>query len=254
MEASPPDRPPREEFLFRKEGTLPEFITEADLETLNSGLRFLFADLRHARQQLENEPDGVRSAALIALGGAWRFIMLFKEPRAEGLQMPLVHLHVALASLLENLVLPMLKPVPRPGGRAFSSAVSLAVRAYAAAAVRRLMRKGFRRMESCRAVAAQLTKDGVRPERGSGTKVAADTVRSWCDEVASDIGRHGLAARLYDLSLSKTEDSDSTSSRDKVRSRVLADLSHNVRELNLANPSFLSDSVGESNLANPKAG
>jgi hypothetical protein len=57
------DLPPQE-FLLQSRGTLPEFITEADLETLNSGLRFLFAHLRDARQQFENEADGGRFAAV----------------------------------------------------------------------------------------------------------------------------------------------------------------------------------------------
>ena len=66
----PKDLPPHLEFLLQSQGTLPEFITEADLETLNSGLRFLFAHLRNARQQFENEGDGGRLAAVAALGRA----------------------------------------------------------------------------------------------------------------------------------------------------------------------------------------
>jgi hypothetical protein len=234
MKASPQDRPPHEEFLLRNAGTLPELITEVDLETLNSGLRFLFAHLRDARQQFENEPDGGRSAAITALGGVWRFILLFKEPRAECLHMPVLDLQGALAALSENLVLPILKPVPR-SGRAPSSHVHAAVIGWAAGAVQRLMRKGFSRTESCKAVAAQLRKDGVQPERGAG-KVTADTVRHWCANVASDIGGHELPARLCRLNLSETEDSDSTSPRDDVRRDVLASLSACVREITLANP------------------
>jgi hypothetical protein len=36
------------EFLDRMKGTLPEQITPADLETLNTGLRFFFSTLRRA--------------------------------------------------------------------------------------------------------------------------------------------------------------------------------------------------------------
>jgi hypothetical protein len=34
----------------------------------------------------------------------------------------------------------------------------------------------------------------------------AATVRSWCNEVSSDIGRHGEAARQYDLWLTRPEE------------------------------------------------
>jgi hypothetical protein len=48
-----------------------------------------------------------------------------------------------------------------------------------------------------RAVANALAKQGIRAERGSGA-VTATTVRHWCDEVASDVGRRGTAAMMYD--------------------------------------------------------
>jgi len=219
--------------LLRQKGTLPESVTESDLETLNAGLRFLFAHLRDSRQQSKNESDGGRSAAATALGGMWRFIMLFEEALAESLQLPLLRLHGALGELEANLVDPMLRPVPRRGHPP-SSHVHEAVIGRAVAAVRLLMRRDFRRMEACEAVAAQLRKDGVRPERGSADGVAADTVRHWCADVDSDVGRHGLAAQLCHSVLSETEGSDlSASSRDEVRSRELARLSAWVREITL---------------------
>ena len=44
------DARPHLDFLNRSQGSLPEAITEGDLTTLNSGLGFLFAWLREARQ------------------------------------------------------------------------------------------------------------------------------------------------------------------------------------------------------------
>ena len=44
-------------------------------------------------------------------------------------------------------------------------------------------------------MARKLNKLGVRPERSS-SRVTPDTVRNWCGEVASDVGRHGTAALM----------------------------------------------------------
>jgi hypothetical protein len=46
-------------------------------------------------------------------------------------------------------------------------------------------------------VAEALVELGVRPERGS-KQITARTVRTWCEEVAEDVGRHGAAAIVYD--------------------------------------------------------
>ncbi len=217
----PKDLPPHLEFLLQSQGTLPEFITEADLETLNSGLRFLFAHLRDARQQFENEGDGGRLAAVTALGGLWQFIVLFKEPLANSLQIPVLHEQAALAALEENLVFQIHKPVPRRG-RPPSGHVHAAMIGHAAGTVQRLLQIGLTRDESHRAVAAHLTKLGVKTGRGG--RVTANTVRHWCDEVAID--GHGLAAQLCHSILSEIEDSDfATSSRGEARIRVLDKLS-----------------------------
>ena len=53
---------PHLDFLNRSLGSLPETITEGDLATLNSGLGFLFARLREARQQHDKDEDGGRVA------------------------------------------------------------------------------------------------------------------------------------------------------------------------------------------------
>ena len=182
------------EFLARSKGTLPETITESDLGTLNEGLGFLFAQLREARRRFAEEGDGGRAGAFMALGAMWKFIVLFDRPHAERLHTPILSLLDALAMLEENNVLPIVKPVPRPG-RAPSSHGHAALKGQAAATVKRLIKAGMPLKEAHKAVAKELNKLGVRPERGSG-RVTPHTVRNWCDEVASDVGRHGTAALM----------------------------------------------------------
>ena len=56
------EKPPHHEFLDRAKGTLPEIISVADLDTLNSALSFLFTFLRKARRQYDEEGDGMAAA------------------------------------------------------------------------------------------------------------------------------------------------------------------------------------------------
>ena len=56
------------EFVVEHAGSLPEAVAEGDLDTLNSGLRFLFADLRSAQRLYREEGDDqARSRALGSL-------------------------------------------------------------------------------------------------------------------------------------------------------------------------------------------
>ena len=189
------DVQPGLDFLERSKGTLPETITESNLGTLNEGLGFLFAQLREARRRYDEEGDGGRAGAFMALGAMWKFIVLFDRPHAEQLHTPILSLLDALATLEENNVLPIVKPVPRRG-RAPSSHGHAALKGQAAATVKRLTQAGMPLKEAHKAVARELNKLGVRPERGSGP-VTPNTVRNWCDEVASDVGWHGTAALMY---------------------------------------------------------
>src|SRR5262249_32275023 len=160
--------------------------------TLNSALDILFADLRRALSQFEQEGDNRREGTFIALGAFWRFITLFRTPLSESLEVPILHLMDALAGLEKNRVDSILKPV-RHRGRAPSSEAYLALKGYATATVERLVRIGLDRQDAYQAVAKQLTEVNIRPERGSGS-ITSTTLRNWCDEVSSDVGRHGTAA------------------------------------------------------------
>ena len=190
------DAPPHLTFLTRFNGSLPETIAESDLETLNSGLGFLFARLREARKSYHDQKDGGRAEAVTALGAIWQFIMLFKTPRAELLHAPIHRLQAALVALDQNNVSPILKPLARPG-RAPSSDAYAALQGHAAGTVMRLRKTGLNPTQAYTLVAKDLAKLGVRPQRGSDA-VTANTVRHWCDEVANDVGRRGTAATVYD--------------------------------------------------------
>lgn len=183
------------EFLNRNQGTFPEIITEAHLETLNFALRFLFARLREARRQFHDQNEDGRSAAFIALGAIWQFVVLFRAPTEETLQVPILHLQDALVALDNNHVLPIVTPLRRRG-RARSSPAFASLKGHAAGTVKRLIETGLSRPDAQDAVAKQLRNLGIRSERGSG-QITATTVRNWCNEVYTDVGRHGPAALMY---------------------------------------------------------
>jgi hypothetical protein len=216
------------EFVAKAAGILPDTIREADLETLNSGLHFLFADLREAQRRFEAEEDG-RLGAFTALGAIWRFIVLFKAPHDQGLQVPVIRLQDALASLERNLVEPMLKPRPRRG-RAPSSHAYATLRGNSAGTAELLFRTGLDRQQAHRIVANQLKEIGVQPERGSG-KVTADTVRHWCVEVAADVGRRGTAAMAYDSMVADAEPKISALTPEQARRWAIDSLAAFIQRL-----------------------
>src|SRR5262249_2708142 len=140
--------------------------------------------------------DKGRNRPSFSLGALWRFLPLFRTALSEDLQVPILHLMDALAGLEQNRVEPILKPVRRRG-RAPSSEAYLHLKGYATATVERLVRIGLARQDAYQAVAKKLSQIGVRPERGSGS-ITSTTLRNWCDEVSSDVGRHGTAALMHD--------------------------------------------------------
>jgi hypothetical protein len=183
-------------FLDQAKGTLPEHITAADLEKLNTGLGFFFSYLRNASEIFHRSEDQGRHGAIIALDAAWRLVALFKQPFSENLFLPLLHLRDALGKLDEGTVASMLKPV-RHRGRTTSTGARAALRGHAAGTVQRLVEAGLSLKDARALVAKALNELGVRPERGSG-QTTARTVRTWCEEVAADVGRRGAAATIYE--------------------------------------------------------
>jgi hypothetical protein len=188
--------PPHIRFVEQHKGTLPETITRRDIKILNAGLRHLFARLREARRLYDTEKDSGRAGAFNALAAAWQFIVLFKSPRSQFLQVPFLKLQDALAALEKNNVLPILKPVARRG-RAPSSQAQVTLTGFAAGTVKRLLQAGMDHEHALATVAKTLAKQGVRSQRGLGA-ITATTVSGWYDEVKSDADRSGTAARAFD--------------------------------------------------------
>jgi hypothetical protein len=73
----------------------------------------------------------------------------------------------------------------------------LSLKGHAAIAVQQLTDIGLKHLEAREAVAKELRKMGVRTERRSGM-ISVTTVRNWCSEVSSDVGKHGTAAMMRD--------------------------------------------------------
>jgi hypothetical protein len=228
--AQPGDAPPNVDFFNPYKGTLPETITQIELEKLNSSLGSFFALLRKARRLYLEEGDGGRAGAFTALGAMWKFIAIFEVPHAERLHVPILQLQSALAALEQNNVLPILKPVAR-GGRAVSSHAHASLRGFAAGTVKRLLEAGRDRKEASMLVAKELSKKGVEAERGSG-RISANTIRHWCDEVANDVGRNGTAAMAYDSMCGIEENKKFESLKNaEAQTFALASLGHYVQEL-----------------------
>jgi hypothetical protein len=105
------------------------------------------------------------------------------------------------------------------------------VKGHAAATVKRLTQTGMALKDAHKAVARELKNHGVRPERGSG-QVDPDTVRNWCDEVASDVGRHGTAALMYDQMFTDEEQKRfSELPKEEAKRLALASLAGFVRAM-----------------------
>jgi hypothetical protein len=188
------------EFALHLRGTLPETIRSYDLEVLNAGLRFFFADLRAARRDFG---DNQRHGALTAVGALIRFIAIFEAPFAELLHVPALVLQEALFGLEDNIVKPMLKPIKKRG-RSRSSMAREALKGHVAGTVQRLLQAGTSTPNAQRLVAKELVALKLKSERGSGD-VTATTVRHWCDEVAEDLSRSGGAAVVYDRMFAEDE-------------------------------------------------
>jgi hypothetical protein len=188
LRGAQPDRQPP--------GILPDQIGETELDALNSALESLFTKLREAKTQFEQDGDNGRLGAFTALGAFWKFITLFRTPYIESLQVPILRLQDALAKLEDNRVEPILQPVRRPrGGRPPSSSAYASLKGQSVATVELLQEMGLDRSAARLAVAKELSKLGVRPERGSG-RVPATTLRNWRDEILSDCFTRDEALRI----------------------------------------------------------
>jgi hypothetical protein len=178
----------------------PEFIRRTDLPRLNLALKYLWTELREAEAEFGagRHLDG----AYLSLIASIAFLSLFKPVGQEGLFAPMAALESALWALDEGVVEPILKPPRRAKtGRVRSSALYQELKGAAVYVVRRLCDLGYRQSNALKVVAADLRRIGVKPDRGSG-EITSRTVRWWCEDVAADMGYHGLAAKRCRVLLS----------------------------------------------------
>jgi hypothetical protein len=217
------------DFIDQVTGTLPETISERDLETLNAGLRFLFADLRAAYEMYQRHEGHDRDGVVKALAAFWRFVAMFAQPLSDNLHVPIVRLQDALQALDDNHVEPMLQPVSHRGRAKLPEAYA-ALRGQVAGAVMRLMQASVPQLQACAEVAEVLAVHGVRPQRG-GQRITATTVRHWCDDVSGDVGRDGVAATVFDSMFTEKERERFADlpSRKKQRSFALESLARFLR-------------------------
>jgi hypothetical protein len=222
--------PSHVDFVQRFTGTLPETIGQSDIDTLNAGLRHLFARLREARRLFHEEKDNGRAGAFTALGAMWQFVVLFKSPHSQLLQVPILALQNALAALEDNNVLPILEPVTR-SGRGPSSQAYATLIGFTAGTVKRLVQAGEDRKHAFEAVAKLLAKQGVQSQRGSGA-ITANTIRHWCDEIEVDVGRRTTGAKaFYSMFLPEENSRFDELHPSEARRRALGSLAHYVKHL-----------------------
>jgi hypothetical protein len=177
-------------------GTLPDILGPANLPKLNEGLRYLLAELREAHGAFidGDHADGAFGALIAVLA----FVSLFRTPRAEGLIIPLHALTEALLALDEGIVEPILRPARRASaGRPRAPHFRHRLRGTVAYVVQRLCHFDHELATAHAVVATALDRVGVKSYRG-GNRITARTVRAWCEEVAEDVGRHGIAAQRCD--------------------------------------------------------
>jgi hypothetical protein len=192
------------------EQALPE--CEEQKSDLLKVLEKLFAELRESKAAFENNSDNSRAAVVLSLQAVLRFLIRFQYPvDAEGLQVPLGHLHTALLSLEDGTVLPLLrKSRPKQRGRSNESGARHDLWGLAAHFLDLLSR--IRTVdEAARAVADLLAKSGFGPSRenqdlnntGGRARITNITVLNWhrrvnkkqikkerCQLIYQDLRRH----------------------------------------------------------------
>src|SRR5262249_15200652 len=123
------------------------------------------------------------------------FLSLFAAVISSSLHAPLGALHDALMSLNDGRVLPLLDPAKKTG-RPRASAMRASLIGLVAFTVMRLTETGMQATAAHTTVARELEKAGIKPARGA-RMITARTIRGWCEEVRSDVGRHGGASQTY---------------------------------------------------------
>jgi hypothetical protein len=153
---------------------------------LNEAFKSLYTGLREAKTLFGTGDDAGREGAIHALETVVKFLGRFQPVVDEGLHAPLAVLLDGLLSLSDGAVAPLLKHIPHTG-QSRASALRECTIGAAAFVVDRLCAAGYPDREAQEFVASTLRAEGVRAARGRFPEVTADTVRTWCDDVAADM-------------------------------------------------------------------
>src|SRR5262249_39104341 len=160
----------------------------------NTAFDFLYGGLRDAKKLFEAGDNAGRDGAIHSLEVLLKFLSQFQPVLDEGLNAPLAALFNALLSLDDGSVLPILKSVP-VRGRSRGSAFRDSLKGAAAFTVTRLRATGLS-VPDARGDVARVFRDArVTTGRGRYPAITSRTVRGWCEEVTTDIGRCGEAAQ-----------------------------------------------------------
>jgi hypothetical protein len=178
-------------------GKLPGAIKESDLPLLNEGLAFLFQELANAGDLHQSDTEAGREGVIHSVETVVNFLSLFAPVISSRLHAPLGALFDALMTLDDGKVLPLLKP-EKKSGRARASALRGSLIGAVAFTVKRLTETGMHVPAAHQAVANALKRQGVKPARGRAAAMSTRTIRTWCEQVARDFGRHGEAPQTYD--------------------------------------------------------
>jgi hypothetical protein len=183
------ERPPR--------GDPPATAGElANLAAANAAFEALFNDLREAKRLFETGDRSDREGTIHALESVVKFLGRFQPVLDEGLHAPLATLLDGLLGLDDGAVAPFLKPIPHPG-RPRAGALRESIIGAAVFAVDRLCAAGMPTRQAEEFVAEVLTAGGVTAARGRYPEITPDTVRTWSDNVRTDVELKGEAAKIY---------------------------------------------------------
>jgi hypothetical protein len=165
-----------------------------EIVLINENIRFFLDRLREANRLCVEGENGGRPGVIAALITITDFLNLF--PGTTDHQHPFGRLINALLSLDDNRVLPLLKP-RRRSGRPYDSAAKEIDKAWAVATAGWLQETGLEGDVADSRVAQTCSAAWLKP-RGRGHKVTGRTVRGWRGEIAEDVDRHSVAARIFD--------------------------------------------------------
>jgi hypothetical protein len=151
--------------------------------------------LRDAQRLFEENSDGAgRRGVIRAVEATLEHVTELFSITNETLQAPLLATLSALCALDRNKVAPLVSPTSQ-AGRPTDTALREGLKGAVAYSAKRLRQMGEHERIAYVIIAKELGKLNLDYVRHPITK---DTIRGWCESVAADVGRHGIAAQVCD--------------------------------------------------------